>query len=161
MNDILSVKVFIQSIKSVSSKTWLTEWKPEKFDLHFPCKHVSFVWLGKLSSPGDDNGYNKIDNLIPPGTWTLGKSAAWFVSTNSRVLLNLCVSLIRSFSDDLPFLCGRPDTTMYASPIVSTLYTSYFWIRQSKRRYKALSMVTICMGELTADSSVKPTISLK
>jgi len=67
INDILSVKVFVQSIKSVLSKTWLTEQKPEKFDSHFPCKQVLFVWLGKLLSPGDGNSYNKINNLIPPG----------------------------------------------------------------------------------------------
>jgi hypothetical protein len=67
MKDILSVKVFIQSIKSMFSNTWLTEWKTEKFDSRFPCKQVSSVWLGKLLSPGDGNGYNKINNLVPPG----------------------------------------------------------------------------------------------
>jgi hypothetical protein len=51
----------------VSSKTWLNEQKPEKFDLRFPCKQVSFVWLGKFLSPGVGNGYNKIHNLIPAG----------------------------------------------------------------------------------------------
>ena len=66
MNSVLSAKVFIQSIKIMSSKTWMTEWKPEKSDLFLPCKQASFVWLGKSLNPGDGSGYKKRNNLVPP-----------------------------------------------------------------------------------------------
>ena len=50
----------------MSSKTWMTEWKPEKSDLFLPCKQASFVWLGKSLNPGDGSGYKKRNNLVPP-----------------------------------------------------------------------------------------------
>ena len=42
----------------------------------------------------------------------------------------------------LPLRFGNPETTMYASPIVSTLYTSYSSMIVSNVVYKALSSAT-------------------
>ena len=59
------------------------------------------------------------------------------------------------------FSTGSPDTTMYASPIVSTLYTSYSWIARSKIVYNSFRKFTTSKGSDSLQSLVKPTMSEK
>ena len=56
----------------------------------------------------------------------------------SRLMLAISATCL------LPFRTGRPLTTMYASPIVSTLYTSCRSTIPSNRLYKSFSRSTTC-----------------
>ena len=54
-----------------------------------------------------------------------------------------------------PLRTGSPDTTMYASPIVSTLYTSYVSILSSNVVYKSFNRLTTCSTKVSLISKMK------